>query len=160
MLPMFLAMHLPLLVLCCFHLPSVYYVYATVIAEQFDMVLVCCSSWCIWYISQKESQKITLCFSYRFHGIGNDATGHGYGFIQEYLGYGNFFIWVFIATIPGLILSRFLIFQRLWKEIRSNSEINVFQLVCKYDFRTCKSNFFFPPFSSMIPKKTLRLPKC
>jgi hypothetical protein len=78
----------------------------------------------------KESQNITLCFSYRFHGIGNDATGHGYGFIQEYLGYGNFFIWVFIATIPGLILSRFLIFQRLWKEIRSNSEINVFQLVC------------------------------
>jgi PAT family beta-lactamase induction signal transducer AmpG len=32
------------------------------------------------------------------------------GFIQEYLGYGNFFIWVFLATIPGLILSRFLIF--------------------------------------------------
>jgi PAT family beta-lactamase induction signal transducer AmpG len=28
------------------------------------------------------------------------------GYIQEYLGYGNFFIWV-LATIPGLILSRF-----------------------------------------------------
>jgi PAT family beta-lactamase induction signal transducer AmpG len=29
---------------------------------------------------------------------------------KKYLGYGNFFIWVFLATIPGLILSRFLIF--------------------------------------------------
>jgi PAT family beta-lactamase induction signal transducer AmpG len=35
--------------------------------------------------------------------------GMASGFIQEYLGYGNFF-WVFLATIPGLILSRFLIF--------------------------------------------------
>ena len=34
------------------------------------------------------------------------------GYIQEYLGYGNFFIWVFIATIPGVILSRFLIFPK------------------------------------------------
>jgi PAT family beta-lactamase induction signal transducer AmpG len=32
------------------------------------------------------------------------------GYIQAYLGYGNFFIWVLCATIPGLILSRFLIF--------------------------------------------------
>jgi hypothetical protein len=95
--------------------------------------------------TQKESQNITLCFSYRFHGIGNDATGHGYGFIQEYLGYGNFFIWVFIATIPGLILSRFLIFQRLWKEIRSNSEINVFQLVCiNMTLEHKIGQFFFP----------------
>jgi PAT family beta-lactamase induction signal transducer AmpG len=36
MLPMFLAMHLPIIGLCCFlHPSSVYYVYATVIAEQF-----------------------------------------------------------------------------------------------------------------------------
>jgi PAT family beta-lactamase induction signal transducer AmpG len=58
MLPMFLAMHLPLLVLCCFHLPSVYYVYATVIAEQFDMVLVCCLFMMyLTYIAEGESKN-------------------------------------------------------------------------------------------------------
>jgi hypothetical protein len=52
---------------------------------------------------------------------------------------------VFIATIPGLILSRFLIFQRLWKEIRSNSEINVFQLVCiNMTLEHKMGQFFFP----------------
>jgi PAT family beta-lactamase induction signal transducer AmpG len=34
------------------------------------------------------------------------------GYIQQYLGYQNFFIWVLLATIPGLILSRFLIFPK------------------------------------------------
>jgi PAT family beta-lactamase induction signal transducer AmpG len=43
--------------------------------------------------------------------LGMMLPGMASGFIQEYLGYGNFFIWVFLATIPGLILSRFLIFH-------------------------------------------------
>jgi PAT family beta-lactamase induction signal transducer AmpG len=30
------------------------------------------------------------------------------GYIQDYLGYGNFFIWVLCATVPGLILSQYL----------------------------------------------------
>ncbi len=34
------------------------------------------------------------------------------GYIQQFLGYQNFFIWVLVATIPGLILSRFLIFPK------------------------------------------------
>jgi PAT family beta-lactamase induction signal transducer AmpG len=38
--------------------------------------------------------------------LGMMLPGMASGFIQEYLGYGNFFIWVFLATIPGL-LSRF-----------------------------------------------------
>jgi hypothetical protein len=41
MLPMILAMHLPILgfVSLAFHPSSVYYIYATVIAEQFGLVL-------------------------------------------------------------------------------------------------------------------------
>jgi PAT family beta-lactamase induction signal transducer AmpG len=41
-----------------------------------------------------------------FMVLGMMLPGMASGFIQEYLGYGNFFIWVFLATIPGL-LSRF-----------------------------------------------------
>jgi PAT family beta-lactamase induction signal transducer AmpG len=61
------------------------------------------------YVADGES-KPTLLYCYWIYGIRNDASGMASGFIQEYLGYGNFFIWVFLATIPGLILSRFLIF--------------------------------------------------
>jgi PAT family beta-lactamase induction signal transducer AmpG len=37
--------------------------------------------------------------------LGMMLPGMASGFIQEYLGYGNFFIWVF-SHYPGLILSR------------------------------------------------------
>lgn len=114
MLPMFLAMHLPILgfiLLSHFHPESVYYVYATVIAEQFGygfgfaafmMYLI--------YVADGESKTSHYSIATGFMALGMMLPGMLSGFIQEYLGYGNFFIWVFLATIPGLILSRFLIF--------------------------------------------------
>ena len=116
MLPMFLAMHLPIIgfvLLSHFHPTSVYYVYATVIAEQFGygfgfaafmMYLI--------YIAEGESKTSHYALATGFMALGMMLPGMVSGFIQEYLGYGNFFIWVFIATIPGLILSRFLIFPK------------------------------------------------
>lgn len=114
MLPMFLAMHLPILgfiLLSHFHPESVYYVFATVIAEQFGygfgfaafmMYLI--------YVADGESKTSHYSIATGFMALGMMLPGMLSGFIQEYLGYGNFFIWVFLATIPGLILSRFLIF--------------------------------------------------
>jgi PAT family beta-lactamase induction signal transducer AmpG len=114
MLPMFLAMHLPIIgfiLLSHFHPESVYYVYATVIAEQFGygfgfaafmMYLI--------YVADGESKTSHYSIATGFMALGMMLPGMLSGFIQEYLGYGNFFIWVFLATIPGLILSRFLIF--------------------------------------------------
>ena len=116
MLPMFLAMHLPIIgfvLLSHFHPTSVYYIYATVIAEQFGygfgfaafmMYLI--------YIAEGESKTSHYALATGFMALGMMLPGMISGFIQEYLGYGNFFIWVFIATIPGLILSRFLIFPK------------------------------------------------
>jgi PAT family beta-lactamase induction signal transducer AmpG len=42
------------------------------------------------------------------------------GYIQAYLGYENFFIWIIISTIPGLILSQYLIYPKEFgkKEIK------------------------------------------
>lgn len=114
MLPMILAMHLPIIgfiLLSHFHPSSVYYVYVTVIAEQFGygfgfaafmMYLI--------YLADGESKTSHYSIATGFMALGMMLPGMLSGYIQEYLGYGNFFIWVFIATIPGLILSRFLIF--------------------------------------------------
>ena len=114
MLPMILAMHLPIIgfiLLSYFHPGSVFYVYATVIAEQFGygfgfaafmMYLI--------YVADGESKTSHYAIATGFMALGMMLPGMLSGYIQEYLGYGNFFIWVFLATIPGLILSRFLIY--------------------------------------------------
>jgi PAT family beta-lactamase induction signal transducer AmpG len=114
MLPMILAMHLPIIgfiLLSHFHPGSVFYIYATVIAEQFGygfgfaafmMYLI--------YVADGESKTSHYSIATGFMALGMMLPGMISGYIQEYLGYRNFFIWVFLATIPGLILSRFLIF--------------------------------------------------
>ncbi|WP_413997939.1 MFS transporter [Flavobacterium sp. W1B] len=114
MLPMILAMHLPILgfiLLAHFHPISVHYVYAVVVAEQFGygfgfaafmMFLI--------YVADGESKTSHYSIATGFMALGMMLPGMVSGYIQEYLGYTNFFIWVFLATIPGLILSRFLIF--------------------------------------------------
>ena len=116
MLPMILAMHLPIIgfvLLSHFHPSSVLYIYLTVIAEQFGygfgfaafmMYLI--------YVADGESKTSHYSIATGFMALGMMLPGMVSGYIQDYLGYGNFFIWVFIATIPGLILSRYLIFPK------------------------------------------------
>lgn len=128
MLPMILAMHLPIIgfiLLSHFHPSSVYYVYVTVIAEQFGygfgfaafmMYLI--------YLADGESKTSHYSIATGFMALGMMVPGMLSGYIQEYLGYGNFFIWVFIATIPGLILSRFLIFPTDFGKKTEQEKIN------------------------------------
>ena len=116
MLPMILTMHLPIIgfiLLSHFHPASIFYVYATVIAEQFGygfgfaafmMYLI--------YVADGESKTSHYSIATGFMAFGMMLPGMLSGYIQEYLGYTNFFVWVFLATIPGLILSRFLIFPK------------------------------------------------
>lgn len=116
MLPMILTMHLPIIgfiLLSHFHPESIFYVYATVICEQFGygfgfaafmMFLI--------YVAEGESKTSHYAIATGFMALGMMLPGMLSGYIQEYLGYANFFIWVLCATIPGLILSRFLIFPK------------------------------------------------
>jgi MFS transporter, PAT family, beta-lactamase induction signal transducer AmpG len=109
MLPMILAMHLPIIGfigLAHFHPDSVFYIYATVIAEQFGygfgfaafmMYLI--------HVADGEYKTAHYALATGFMALGMMLPGMASGFIQQYLGYGNFFIWVLLATIPGLILS-------------------------------------------------------
>jgi PAT family beta-lactamase induction signal transducer AmpG len=116
MLPMFLAMHLPIIgfiLLAFFHPTSIYYIYAVVILEQFGygfgftafmMFLI--------HVAEGESKTAHYALATGFMALGMMLPGMLSGYIQQYLGYQNFFIWVLLATIPGLILSRFLIFPK------------------------------------------------
>ena len=125
MLPMILAMHLPIIgfvLLSHFHPSSVLYIYLTVIAEQFGygfgfaafmMYLI--------YVADGESKTSHYSIATGFMALGMMLPGMVSGYIQDYLGYGNFFIWVFIATIPGLILSRYLIFPKEFGKKVENS---------------------------------------
>ena len=116
MLPMILAMHLPIIgfiLLAHFHPSSIYYIYATVIAEQFGYGFGFASFMMyLIYLADGESKTSHYSIATGFMALGMMLPGMLSGFIQEYLGYGNFFIWVFLATIPGIILSRFLIFPK------------------------------------------------
>jgi PAT family beta-lactamase induction signal transducer AmpG len=114
MLPMILIMHLPIIgfiLLSHFHPENVLFIYLAVIIEQFGygfgfaaflMYLI--------YVAEGESKTSHYALATGFMALGMMLPGMVSGYIQEYLGYGNFFIWVFCATIPGVILSRFLIF--------------------------------------------------
>lgn len=131
MLPMILTMHLPILgfiYLSHFHpsdiinihfefLKTVFdynlnpHITAVVVIEQFGygfgfaafmMYLI--------HVAEGESKTSHYSIATGFMALGMMLPGMVSGYIQEYLGYGNFFIWVFLATIPGIILSRFLIF--------------------------------------------------
>ena len=131
MLPMILAMHLPIIgfvYLSHYHPSAIVnlhfeflklvfdynlnpHITAVVVIEQFGygfgfaafmMYLI--------YVAEGESKTSHYSIATGFMALGMMLPGMASGYIQEYLGYGNFFIWVFLATIPGIILSRFLIF--------------------------------------------------
>ncbi|KAF2516775.1 AmpG family muropeptide MFS transporter [Flavobacterium zhairuonense] len=133
MFPMFLAMHLPILGFIglahfqpqeLFHLhlnlyffeinsPLNLYTCITVVLEQFGygfgftgfmMFLI--------HVAEGESKTAHYALATGFMALGMMLPGMLSGFIQQYLGYQNFFVWVLITTIPGLILSRFLIFPK------------------------------------------------
>lgn len=133
MFPMFLAMHLPILGFIglahfqpeeIFHLhlnlyffeinsPLNLYTCITVILEQFGygfgftgfmMFLI--------HVAEGESKTAHYALATGFMALGMMLPGMLSGYIQQFLGYQNFFVWVLLATIPGLILSRFLIFPK------------------------------------------------
>ncbi len=56
------------------------------------------------YIAEGEHKTAHYAIGTGF-GTGHDDSGMPAGWIQEHIGYTNFFIWVCICTIPGIIAS-------------------------------------------------------
>ena len=59
-------------------------------------------------ISEGEHKTAHYAICTGFMALGMMIPGMFSGVLQESIGYYNFFIWVIVATIPGLILIKFL----------------------------------------------------
>lgn len=109
--PMLIAMNVPNLVyvILAYYQPSSYTLISTFVAiEQFGygfgfaaflMFLI--------YIAQGENKTAHYAFGTGFMALGMLIPGSISGFMQEWLGYLDFFIWVMIATIPIFIVTKF-----------------------------------------------------
>jgi len=60
------------------------------------------------YISEGEYKTAHFAISTGFMALGMMVPGMFSGWIQELIGYENFFIWVLFCTIPGFIIVKFL----------------------------------------------------
>ncbi|WP_394346657.1 MFS transporter [Robertkochia marina] len=112
MMPMILALNLPNLfyvLLSVFTPDSVIYAAVVVVIEQFGygfgfaaylMYLI--------YIAEGISKTSHYAIATGFMALGMMLPGMISGYIQEYLGYTGFFIWVVLAAIPGILIVRYL----------------------------------------------------
>jgi PAT family beta-lactamase induction signal transducer AmpG len=112
LLPMAIAMNLPNLVYVylAHALPeSIWLVSSAIAVEQFGygfgftayvMFMI--------YFSEGKSQTAHYAISTGFMAMGMMFPGMISGWIQEMTGYGNFFIWVVLCTIPGFFVIRHL----------------------------------------------------
>lgn len=62
------------------------------------------------YLAEGASKTSHYALATGFMALGMMLPGMVSGFIQEYLGYAGFFLWVVFAGIPGIILIKFLKF--------------------------------------------------
>ena len=112
MLPMLLALNLPnalYAVLAVTHTTSIYAVVGTVILEQFGygfgfaafmMFLI--------FVAEGASKTSHYAIATGFMALGMMLPGMLSGYIQEWLGYEGFFIWVVIAALPAFLILRYL----------------------------------------------------
>lgn len=112
MLPMILALNLPnilYVLLASWQPSSIVYATLVVIIEQFGygfgfaaylMFLI--------YVAEGVSKTSHYAIATGFMALGMMLPGMISGFIQEAIGYTGFFIWVAIAAIPGIILTRYI----------------------------------------------------
>ena len=112
MLPMLLSLNLPnalYAILAITQTTSLYAVVGTVVIEQFGygfgfaafmMYLI--------YVAEGASKTSHYAIATGFMALGMMLPGMLSGYIQEWLGYDGFFIWVVIAALPAFFVLRYL----------------------------------------------------
>ena len=112
MLPMVLSLNLPNMlyaILAATNTTNIYAVTGTVIFEKFGygfgfaaflMYLI--------YIANGKSKTSHYAIATGFMALGMMLPGMVSGYIQQWLGYDGFFIWVVIAALPALLLLKFI----------------------------------------------------
>ncbi len=74
------------------------------------------------YIAEGVSKTAHYAIATGFMALGMMLPGMLSGFIQEQLGYTGFFIWVAIASIPVIILARFIKYPDTYGKKDKNEE--------------------------------------
>lgn len=112
MLPMILSLNLPNVLYALLALSkttNIVAVSATVVFEKFGygfgfaaflMYLI--------YIADGKSKTSHYAIATGFMALGMMLPGMASGYIQQWLGYGGFFVWVAIAALPSLFLLKFI----------------------------------------------------
>ncbi|MEM6892467.1 MAG: MFS transporter [Bacteroidota bacterium] len=112
MLPMLISLNLPNILyafLAITHTTSIYAVVGTVILEQFGYGFGF-TAFLIYliYVSEGISKTSHYAIATGFMALGMMLPGMISGYVQEWLGYDGFFIWVVLAALPAFIVLRFL----------------------------------------------------
>ncbi len=112
MLPMVLSLNVPnalYAVLALTNTTNIVAVVATVVLEQFGYGFGF-AAFLIFLIYTAEGTSKTSHYAIAtgFMALGMMIPGMISGYIQEWLGYGGFFIWVVIAALPALFLMKFI----------------------------------------------------
>ena len=112
MFPMLLSLNLPNIlyaILAITHTTSIYAVVGTVVVEQFGYGFGFAAFLVfLIYVAEGASKTSHYAIATGFMALGMMLPGMLSGYIQEWLGYDGFFIWVVIAAIPAFLLLRFI----------------------------------------------------
>jgi MFS transporter, PAT family, beta-lactamase induction signal transducer AmpG len=104
------------------NLPNAVYIYmATTLPSDFLIINICVAveqfgygfgftAYMLFmiYVSEGEHKTAHFAITTGFMALGMMIPGMVSGWIQEIIGYQNFFIWVLIATIPAFIITYFI----------------------------------------------------
>ncbi|MBD3385699.1 MFS transporter [candidate division KSB1 bacterium] len=104
------------------NLPDVVYIYlSNVQPDNFLLINICVgieqfgygfgfTAYMLYmiYVSEGEYKTAHFAITTGFMALGMMLPGMISGWIQEVIGYPNFFLWVLISTIPGFIILKFL----------------------------------------------------
>lgn len=112
MFPMLLSLNLPNIlyaILAITHTTSIYAVVGTVVVEQFGYGFGFAAFLVfLIYVAEGASKTSHYAIATGFMALGMMLPGMLSGYIQEWLGYDGFFVWVVIAAIPAFLLLRFI----------------------------------------------------
>jgi len=112
MLPMILSLNVPnffYYILAYFQPESTFFAGLVVVVEQlgygfgfaaFMMYLI--------YVAEGPSKTSHYAIATGFMALGMMIPGMASGFIQEWLGYEGFFLWVVFAAVPGLLMVKYI----------------------------------------------------